>query len=87
MAETCRLRVSKDSRWGELRRDFCRLAIASLESRLVELGIRVREDMKVPGLDRDGGSEARESRTPAIFKRSAPSSLRSAKMVGRSEEV
>ena len=66
-----------ERRWDVLRRDWLRDATASLESRLTPSGIGVR------GRERDGGSEARESRMPAILRVSCPRSVLRAKMVGR----
>ncbi len=52
-----------------------RAATASLERGFPVSGVR--------GGDIEGGSEARESRTPAILKTSEPRSLRSARIVVR----
>lgn len=51
---------------------------------MIGAGERGREDIDVPGRDMDGGSDARESRMPAILKRFVPRRLRRAKIVARS---
>lgn len=79
-----RRRVFIESLWRDWRDCFW----VDMDSRaFVGVGDRGLEDIDVPGRDMDGGSEARESRIPAILKRSLPRRLRRAKTVGRSEEV
>ena len=76
--EVCFRRVAKElarCELMELRRPELRRATAVLDNGCIVAGVR--------GRDMDGGSEATESRIPAIFKRSAPRSLRRASTTPR----